>query len=65
VFTYLGFGIFIVVIAYDTQKLKAYAAMAEANPGSYSKYAIRGALTLYLDFINLFIRLLQVFGRRK
>jgi FtsH-binding integral membrane protein len=62
--TFLGIGIFIVLIAYDTQKLKKYAQMAEAN-GAISSYAIRGALALYLDFVNLFIRLMAIFGRRK
>lgn len=62
--TFIGIGIFIILIAYDTQKLKHYseAASQSANP---SKYAVMGALSLYLDFINLFIRLLAIFGKRR
>ncbi|MCA9379323.1 Bax inhibitor-1/YccA family protein [Candidatus Dojkabacteria bacterium] len=61
VLTFLGLGIFMILTAYDTQKIKR---MAE-NGGYTPTLAIRGALTLYLDFINIFIRLLQIFGRRK
>ncbi len=62
--TFVGIGIFIVLIAVDTQKLKKFAQLGEAN-GAMASYAIRGALALYLDFVNLFVRLMYVFGRRK
>lgn len=62
--TYIGIFIFIILIAYDTQKLKDYAAVAEQQ-GNATHMAILGALSLYLDFINLFIRLLAIFGKRK
>ncbi|QSH42584.1 Bax inhibitor-1/YccA family protein [Lentisphaerota bacterium ZTH] len=64
--TYAGILIFVGLIAYDTQKIKQMAMamgndLAETDTGK--KYAIMGALTLYLDFINLFILLLRIFGR--
>lgn len=64
ILTFVGIIIFVVLIAYDTQKLKDLAGQAEAE-GRVTGYAIRGALILYLDFINLFIRLLQIFGKRR
>lgn len=64
VLTFVGIFIFIILIAYDTQKLKQMAAQAELSADG-NKYAVLGALTLYLDFINLFIRLLQIFGKRR
>lgn len=57
-------AIFIVLIAYDSQRLKRLAAQAEAE-GRVNGLAIVGALTLYLDFINLFIQLLRIFGKRR
>lgn len=62
VLTFLGLGIFIVLTAYDTQKIKR---MGENHAGGLSGLAVRGALILYLDFINIFIRLLQIFGKRR
>ena len=52
--------IFTLYTAYDTQKIKR--AMAQANSADVNRIAILGALTLYLDFLNLFINLLQLFG---
>lgn len=65
ILTYLGIGIFLILIAYDTQKLKHMAASAGENGMGLSALAIQGALALYLDFINLFIRLLAILGKRK
>jgi FtsH-binding integral membrane protein len=49
--------------AYDAQRL---GAMAEAVPaGRTGAYAVSGALALYLDFINLFLSLLRLVGRRR
>jgi FtsH-binding integral membrane protein len=60
----LGVLIFVGLTAYDTQKIKnMYNAYDSAE--SSSKKAIMGALTLYLDFINLFIMLLRLFGQRR
>jgi uncharacterized protein len=58
--TFAGILIFAALTSYDTQKLKAlYMAGAGDN------LALRGALTLYLDFINMFLFLLRIVGRRK
>ncbi|MCF6222830.1 MAG: Bax inhibitor-1/YccA family protein [Flavobacteriaceae bacterium] len=65
IITYLGVAIFIGLTAYDTQKLKAIAQKGFDNEESMEKSAILGALTLYLDFINLFLFLLRIFGSRK
>lgn len=61
--SYVGVLIFIGLIAYDTQKIKALAYTQENE--HTQKLAICGALALYLDFINLFIMLLRIFGQRK
>ncbi len=60
----IGVLIFVGLTAYDTQKIKNmyYASDSETQSG---KKAIMGALTLYLDFINLFIMLLRLFGQRR
>ena len=53
----IAVGIFIGLIIYDTQRLKKMALTTGDNAG---KYAIKGALSLYLDFINLFLNLLRL-----
>ena len=66
--SYLGVAIFVGLIAYDTQKIKALAYSLDdgyADGGTVNKAAVLGALTLYLDFINLLLLLLRFFGRRK
>lgn len=63
--TFVGIAVFLGLIAYDTQKLKAIHAMGFADAEAEKRIAILGALTLYLDFINLFILLLRIFGRRR
>ena len=50
--------------AYDTQKIKNMYFESDSSEVS-SKKAVMGALTLYLDFINLFIMLLRLFGQRR
>jgi FtsH-binding integral membrane protein len=57
----VGVFIFVGLTAYDTQKLKAYAKVSGTQT---TNYAVIGALALYLDFINLFLMLLRLFGRR-
>jgi FtsH-binding integral membrane protein len=57
--TYVGILIFVALIAYDTQKLKNLNASGETA----GRLSILGALMLYLDFINLFLLLLRIFGR--
>ena len=60
--SYCGVAVFIGLTAYDTQRLKAiHQSMANAP----EQLAIVGALMLYLDFINMFLFLLQIFGRRR
>jgi len=64
VISYLGVLIFIGLTAYDTQKIKDMYFTG----GDYdlvTKKSIMGALTLYLDFINLFIMMLRIFGDRR
>jgi hypothetical protein len=59
--TAVGVLLFSALTAYDVQKLKRY----EADGDAVQKEAIVGALALYLDFVNLFLYLLRIFGRRK
>jgi len=61
--TYAGVIIFIGLTAYDTQKLKHIGASGFSGD-NLGKMAIMGALTLYLDLINLFLFLLRIFGSR-
>lgn len=59
----LGVLIFTGLTAYDTQKLRQFGADAPLDdPAAIRRGAILGALTLYLDFINIFLMLLQLFG---
>jgi hypothetical protein len=61
----LGVIIFTGLTAYDTQKLKEMYHVSGASEDGISKASIMGALTLYLDFINLLIMMLRFFGDRK
>lgn len=66
IISYVGVLVFVGLTAYDTQKIKQMALVSYNQEGEISqKIALLGALTLYLDFINLFIYLLRIFGRRK
>ena len=62
IITYAGVIIFVGLIAYDTQKLKQIFYEYGSNDEMGQKLALYGALTLYLDFINLFLFLLRIFG---
>lgn len=62
--TYVGVIIFVGLTAYDTQQIKAMATGGFDGEEMERKGAIIGALRLYLDFINLFLLLLRIFGRR-
>ena len=64
VISVLGVLIFVGLTAYDTQKIKNMYMAYDSGEVS-AKKAIMGALTLYLDFINLFIMLLRLFGTRR
>ena len=62
----IGVIIFVGLTAYDTQKIKQMGeAMSNDDPSVLNRIAIIGALALYLDFINLFIFLLEFFGNRR
>jgi FtsH-binding integral membrane protein len=63
--SYLGVLIFVGLTAYDSQKIKQMLLMAPDAGESAQKLALLGALSLYLDFVNLFIYLLRIFGRRE
>ena len=64
VVSYLGVLIFVGLTAYDTQRIKEIIAQSVGDEEQTKKVALLGALNLYLDFINLFIYLLRLFGRR-
>ena len=66
VVSYIGVVVFVGLTAYDTQKLRTMALSQPEglDSGTVRKGAILGALTLYLDFINLFLMLLRILGNR-
>ncbi|MBR6494561.1 MAG: Bax inhibitor-1/YccA family protein, partial [Prevotella sp.] len=61
----LGVLIFVGLTAYDSQKIKRMLAMQTDMGETAQKVALMGALSLYLDFINLFLYLLRLFGRER
>lgn len=63
--SYVGVLIFVGLTAYDTQKIKQMCLQAPDAGENMQKYALLGALSLYLDFVNLFLYLLRIFGRRE
>ena len=67
VVSYAGVAIFLGLTIYDTQKIKNMTihALASGDEDNVKRVGIRGALSLYLDFINLFIFLLRILGRRR
>jgi len=67
IISYAGIAIFVGLTAWDTQKVRMIGEQAgeEAQTDSMRKVAIIFALNLYLDFINLFLQLLRIFGRRR
>jgi len=65
IITYAGVLIFVGLTAYDTQKIKEMNILGNEGTEEDTKEAIRGALTLYLDFINLFLMLLRLMGDRR
>jgi FtsH-binding integral membrane protein len=67
IISYIGVAVFIGLTAYDTQIIKRWSdqhsdSVAEVD---YMRLSILGALKLYLDFINLFLFFLRIFGRRR
>jgi hypothetical protein len=65
VYSIVGIIVFAGLTAYDTQKIKAMNTPGDEGTGAGRKKAIYGALRLYLDFINLFLSLLRLTGRRR
>ncbi|NEU10169.1 Bax inhibitor-1/YccA family protein [Flavihumibacter sp. R14] len=65
IISFVGVAVFVGLTAYDVQKLKRIGEGIEYGDASARKMVIMGALTLYLDFINLFLMLLRLFGSRK
>ena len=65
IITYAGVVIFVGLTAYDTQKLRQLSLEINMESEMGRKGAIMGALTLYLDFINLFIFLIRILGERR
>ena len=65
--SYVGVALFLGLTAYDTQIIKRWSeqAGAEIAEPDYIRLSILGALKLYLDFINLFLFFLRIFGRRR
>lgn len=65
VITVAGVLVFLGLTAYDMQKLRTFYENSQYDSELTEKIMVYGAFQLYLDFINLFIRILQLFGRRK
>ena len=66
VISYIGVALFVGLTAYDTQKIKRLLLSNDMEVNEETqKIALLGALTLYLDFINLFLYLLRILGDRK
>jgi FtsH-binding integral membrane protein len=65
IISFISVIVFTGLTAYDVQKLKNIGAGAEYGAESTAKLSVLGALTLYLDFINLFLALLRLFGSRR
>ena len=65
IISFIGVLIFTGLTAYDVQKLKNIGSGVQFGVATTSKLVIMGALNLYLDFINLFLFLLRLFGNRR
>lgn len=65
IISFLGVLIFTGLTAYDVQKLKRIGEGSMYGAEGMKKLQVMGALTLYLDFINLFLMLLRFFGNRR
>lgn len=66
IITYVGVMVFVGLTAYDVQKLKSMGSILSLqDQDQFRKYSIIGALTLYLDFINLFLMMIRIFGNRR
>lgn len=66
IISYIGVFIFVGLTAYDTQKIRKMGYEITPSAGeAYGRLSIIGALMLYLDFVNLFLMLLRIFGGRR
>lgn len=65
VISIMGVLIFTLLTAYDTQKIRRLASEVSGGEDLRSNLAVLGALTLYLDFVNMFLYLLRFFGKRR
>jgi len=63
--TYIGVLVFVGLTAYDAQKIKVLGQQYDLSSADGRRIAVLGALELYLDFINLFLLLLRLLGRRR
>ena len=64
---YIGILVFVGLTAYDTQRIKRmlYSANAASHEVAIKRVSVVGALSLYLDFINIFLKILRLMGRRR
>lgn len=67
IITYVGIGLFLALTVYDTQQIKNMTlhSLVQGDSLLASRIGVMGALRLYLDFINLFLYILRLFGRRR
>ena len=65
VIVYIGLVLFLVITAADVQRLRQFYFASQTDDELSEKLMIMGAFQLYLDFANLFIKILQIFGRRR
>jgi FtsH-binding integral membrane protein len=65
ILSWVGVIIFTGLTAYDTQKIRNANIIGNEGTPEDTKESIIGALTLYLDFVNLFLELLRLFGKRR
>lgn len=65
ILSFIGVIIFAGLTAYDTQKIRRNNIIGNEGTPEDMKESVMGALTLYLDFINLFLKMLRLFGKRR
>jgi FtsH-binding integral membrane protein len=65
IISYAGIAIFVGLTAFDTQRLKMIAEQTRGNPTMAGRMAVVGSLTLYLDFLNLFLFIIRMFNSRR
>ncbi|MFP4114599.1 MAG: Bax inhibitor-1/YccA family protein [Spirochaetota bacterium] len=65
IITYVGVVVFVGLVAYDSQRIKEMALAGAGDGEEGRKHAVMGALRLYLDFVNLFLLILRILGRRR